>query len=82
MELVTCLPYNSSIHGVSPMEGQFIVDNTWTPEELYSGQMTRYATRHGLRIEIARVIEGYYVTCSLTTFWLRIFQRKIRRLQN
>ena len=81
MELVTCLPYTSSIHGESPMNGQFIVEYTWTAEEFYSGKMQRYAARHNLRMEIARVIDGYYVTCTPTTFWLRIFQRRIRRLQ-
>jgi hypothetical protein len=72
MKLVTCL-YS---------EGRLIVDEIWTLTEFYNGSMKRWARKHGLYMEIAHVIDGYYTTCIPTTYWLRLFQRKCRNLQN
>ena len=86
MELVTCMPYHQAIHGQTStgeaIEGKYIVDEIWSREEFYSGRMKRYADRYGLRIELARVIDGHYITCIPNTFWLRILQRRIRNRQN
>ena len=58
-----------------------IVDNIWNPDEFYTNQHLKRIKRHGLRLDIIDMVEkDDYDICIFKTFWLSIFQRKVRRL--
>jgi hypothetical protein len=62
-------------------EKYHIVDNIWNPEEFYTNQHRKRMRRHSLRLDIIDMVEkDNYDICIFKTFWLSIFQRKVRRL--
>jgi hypothetical protein len=59
----------------------YIVDNIWNPDEFYTNQNLKRVKRHSLRVDIIDMVEkDDYDICIFKTFWLSIFQRKVRRL--
>ena len=62
-------------------EKYHVVDNIWNPEEFYTNQHVKRMHRHSLRLDIIDMVEKEnYDICIFKTFWVSIFQRKVRRL--
>lgn len=64
----------------SSMGDYFIVDNIWEPREYFKGQYVKRMRKHLLRMDIIEMVEWTdYDICIFKTFWISIFQRKVRK---
>lgn len=62
-------------------ENYHLVDNIWNPDEFYKNKHVKRLNTYLLRLDIIDMVEqGNYDICIFKTFWLSIFQRKVRRL--
>lgn len=60
-------------------EKYHLVDNIWNAEEFYNNEHVSRMRRHALRLDVIEMVEkGEYDICIFKTFWLSIFQRKVR----
>jgi hypothetical protein len=64
-------------------EKYHLVDNIWNPEEFYNNEYVKRMNQHSLRIDVIDMVEkGEYDICIFKTFWISIFQRKVRNILN
>jgi hypothetical protein len=72
----------SSLYPVSAKHGpagHHVVDYLWTRREFKKG--ARRAAKLGLDFNIVQVVEfGDYTTCVFKTVYLRLFQRRVKRV--
>jgi hypothetical protein len=57
-----------------------LLDNIWNTKEFFKNKYLNRMTKYSLHFNIIELAEkGEYTICILKTFWLSIFQRKVRR---
>jgi NAD-specific glutamate dehydrogenase len=63
-----------------PRDNYYLVDVEWDPNEYFNGHYTKRMRRHSLRMEIITMAEhNEYHIAIFKTFWISIFQRKIKK---
>ena len=67
------------VHAKQGPAGHHVVDYLWTRREFKKG--LQRATKLGLDFNIVQVVEfGDYTTCVFKTIFLRLFQRRVKRV--
>jgi hypothetical protein len=62
-------------------EKYHLVDNIWNPDEFYNNEHVKRMHTHSLRFDVIDMIEkDEYDICIFKTFWISIFQRKVRNV--
>ena len=62
-------------------ENYHLVDNIWNPEEFYNNEYVKRMNKHSLQFNIIDMVEnGEYDICIFKTFWISIFQRKVKNI--
>jgi hypothetical protein len=62
-------------------EKYHLVDNIWNADEFYNNEHVRRMIKHSMRLDVIDMVEKEeYDICIFKTFWISIFQRKVRKL--
>ena len=62
-------------------EKYHLVDNIWNADEFYNNEHVTRMIKHSMRLDVIDMVEKEeYDICIFKTFWISIFQRKVRKL--
>ena len=61
-------------------DGLYLADVEWDAWEYFHDSYKKRMRKHSLRMEIVEIVEWKeYQICIFKTFWISIFQRKIKK---
>jgi|688.fasta_scaffold265204_3 hypothetical protein len=62
-------------------EKYHLVDNIWNADEFYNNEHVTRMIKHSMRLDVIDMVEKEeYDICIFKTFWISIFQRKVKKL--